>query len=319
MEAERDTRPQYPIGTVARRTGLSTHVLRAWERRYAVVDPQRSAGGTRLYSNADIVRLRLLRRLTEAGHSIGSVAPLGVEELLALDRGAEEISPRGSASAGGDDVANRFVAGCLEAMEAMDATRVHGLLMRAVMAMSAVEFAEQVVVPLLRQVGDLWSEGDVFPAHEHMLSVCVQRVLHWMMTALPPQADAPVLVGTTPSGERHELGAMMAGVMAADSGWRVLYLGPDLPAPDIAHAVRASSADAVALSVVCGSDLVALAAEIQSLHELLPGQVRLLVGGASAAGVRALPAGAGVDAVWFDDLRGLRAALSALGPGSGAR
>ena len=82
--------PRYPIGEVARRTGLSPHVLRAWERRYGVVSPSRRTGGGRLYSSADILRLRLLRRLTGAGHPIGEIASLPSDTLLALLPGDPE-------------------------------------------------------------------------------------------------------------------------------------------------------------------------------------------------------------------------------------
>ena len=77
-----DTQPQYPIRAVARRTGLTPHVLRAWERRYGAVEPARSGGGGRLYSNADILRFRLLARLVREGHAIGQVAHLPTDELV---------------------------------------------------------------------------------------------------------------------------------------------------------------------------------------------------------------------------------------------
>src|SRR5512141_668232 len=85
--------PRYPVRLVALRTGLTPHVLRAWERRYGVVSPGRTEGGQRLYSELDIERLRLLRRLTDGGHAIRRIASLPLAELARLDEetgGAEE-------------------------------------------------------------------------------------------------------------------------------------------------------------------------------------------------------------------------------------
>src|SRR3954468_20227311 len=85
--------PRYPVRLVASRTGLSPHVLRAWERRYGVVNPTRSEGGQRLYSDLDIERLLRLRRLAERGHSIGRIGTLGVSELVELEKAAAGLSP----------------------------------------------------------------------------------------------------------------------------------------------------------------------------------------------------------------------------------
>lgn len=311
-----DRQPRFPIATVARRTGLSEHLLRAWERRYGAVVPARTEGGARLYSTADVFRLRLLARVVAAGHPIGRMASLPAEELLALVAeepaaagGVAAPSRPGSASAG-------YVAGCLEAVESMDGARIHAILSRAAMALGAREFSEGVVVPLLRRVGELWEGGAVCPAQEHVVSVQVHRVLSSMLSALPVAAGAPTAVVTTPSGHRHELAALLAAVEAAGEGWKVAYLGPDLPAGDIASAVEATRASAVILSVVRAVEGPELARELETLRRRLGESVPVLVGGRGTAAHRERIATAG--GTWLPDLPSLRAVLHALGGGERA-
>lgn len=309
-DQQADSQPRYPIGVVAQRTGLSTHVLRAWERRYGLVDPGRDENGVRLYSNADIVRLRLLKRVTEGGHPIGRVAALDTRGLLALAREADRAADLAGA-ARVPEAADRFVAACLEAVEAMDGVRIHGVLMKAVVGLGLMEFVEGVVSPLLRRTGELWAGGELCPAHEHLLSVRVHRVLDWLLETLPNAPGAPLLLATTPAGQRHELGAMLAGVVAADVGWRAVYFGPDLPAGDIARAAATTGADAVALSLVHRDDPESAREELRELRARLPGRVHLFVGGPAAAQHRDHLRAEGIGCL--PDLASLRAALRATG------
>ncbi|CAN5793866.1 HTH-type transcriptional repressor CarH [soil metagenome] len=297
----------FPIGAVARKTGLSTHVLRAWERRYGVVEPRRAEGGTRLYDEADVVRLRLLKRVTGAGHPIGGVANAGTEELLALLQ--DEPSARRSSVGGAP---HGFMDECLEAVEGMDGARVHSVLMRAVVVLGAGRFLEDLLVPLLHRVGELWQDGSICPAHEHLFSTTVQRVLAWMMDQVGVRGSSPVLVSTTPAGQRHEMGAMLTGVVAAEEGWRVEYLGPDLPARDIARAVSATGARAVALSVVHETSVEELLDELVALRDQVPGEVAILVGGRAAARHEKPLTRAGM--VWIKELGTLREHLRSLSP-----
>jgi MerR family transcriptional regulator, light-induced transcriptional regulator len=272
----------YSIGAVARKTGLSVHALRAWERRYSVVTPQRSAGGTRLYSNADVMRLRLLRRATDAGHPISRVADLSVEQLRELLRDEEAeaedaATPRrelkGEAAWLREEI--------LKAVELMDGTRVHSHLMRAVVALPIGRVLEEVVVPVLREVGDRWAAGVLCPANEHLLTVNVRRVLAWLTEAVPLEKGAPVAVVTTPAGHWHELGAQIAGVYAAQAGWRVVFLGANLPAGDIVRSVEMTGALLVLLGVTMVEEELLLQ-ELRALRDSLPPGVRVVVGGRGA-------------------------------------
>jgi MerR family transcriptional regulator, light-induced transcriptional regulator len=310
---EGDAGPQFPIGTVARRTGLSPHVLRAWERRYGVVEPVRSEGGTRLYSNADVFRLRLLRHAVEAGHSISRVAGLSGEELLKLV-GQEAAGELAGDRVGGAGTPERYMVECLEAVESMDGERVHALLMRAAITLSATDFTERLVVPLLERVGELWESGELCPAHEHVLSSSVQRVLGWILASVTAPGDAPVVVVTTLEGHRHELAALMAATEAVKEGWRVTYLGPDLPASDIATAVEATGASALILSVIRESTEDELREQLGRLRSRI-GSIPVLIGGRGAAAHEVLIGRAG--GTWIPNFATFRVVLGALAARNG--
>lgn len=294
------------MGVVVQRTGLTSHAIRAWERRYGAVEPSRTEGGQRLYTDAQVLRLRLLKRATDGGRSISNVADLSTEELASLigeDAGADNGSGASYERAG-------FLEASLEAAERLDAQALREELMRAVVSLSAPVFVTRVVGPLLARVGELWEEGAMRPAQEHVVSTAVRQVLDWLLGRYEASADAPLMVVGTPEGELHEFGAMLAAVVAADAGWRVLYLGPSLPAEEIAAAADQSGATVVAVSVVDGEseDQDRAAEELERLRSSLPDGVLLVVGGRRSASV--VPRGMTV----VEDLGSLRQVLEAAGP-----
>lgn len=262
---------------------MSEPTLRAWERRYGAARPSRSGKGQRLYSDADVRRLQLLREVVDAGHSIGTVAALSDERLLRLleeDVEARE-RPQGNQRVSLDEGESHVVA-CLAALERLDGSRMQTLLTRAAVELGPGQFIELVMLPLLRQIGARWEGGTLRPGHEHLASVAVRQVLGWLVETVQPSHGAPTLVATTPAGQRHEFGAMLAAATAAAAGWRTVYLGPDLPADDIAMIAREVDAQAVALSVVYPAQDGALAEELRRLRQSLPPDVALLVGGRAA-------------------------------------
>jgi MerR family transcriptional regulator, light-induced transcriptional regulator len=277
--SDTDTAAWYAIGSVARKTGLSVHTLRAWERRYRVVTPQRSPGGTRLYSNADVARLRLLRRAVDRGHAIGQIAELAVDKLRDLLREPDDVDPPGRQLPGqrpGDG--SWLVQEILKAVEILDSSRIHALLMRAVVTLPVGRVLDEVILPVLREVGDRWAAGAICPANEHLLTVSVRRVLAWLTETVPVPLDAPTVIVTTPSGHWHELGSQIAGVVAAQTGWRVVYLGANLPAADIVRAVEITSAKRVLLGITLAEEEV-LMSELAALGDGLPEGVDVIVGG----------------------------------------
>jgi DNA-binding transcriptional MerR regulator/methylmalonyl-CoA mutase cobalamin-binding subunit len=265
----------YRIGTVARLSGLSTHVIRIWERRYAVLSPNRTAGGARLYDDADVERLRYLKLAVDVGHPIGTLAQLSTRELKRLTAvpgpGASAISETG-----------RFVDEIVRAASYFDEPRAERALASAARALSPRSLVVEVLGPALKRIGDEWASGKLCVASEHLGSMLIRHRLGTLLSEHQPiSGDGPVLAAT-PSGELHELGALLAAVISALHGQRVLYLGPNLPPSQIAQAARGSGARIVLLSIVA-LDKRAAVREVKALMRELPDGVELLLGGASAA------------------------------------
>ena len=269
--------PRHPVRLVAARTGLSPHVLRAWERRYHVVTPGRSEGGQRLYSDLDIARLRLLRRLTELGHGIGGLARLPVEELEELAREAAPVRPE----PGGPPSPGELREAALAAVRRLDAGELHAVLERAAVTVGVSTFLDTVAGPALQAIGEGWRAGTLTVAHEHLASAVFRRVLGWIVGMHEVNASAPRLVVATPPRQRHELGALLAAAAAAAEGWGVTYLGADLPVRDILAAARQVGARAVALSLVYPDEDPLLAGELEELRRELPPGTAVLVGGSA--------------------------------------
>ncbi len=277
---------RHPIRLVAGRTGLSRDVLRAWEFRYGAVEPLRTPGGQRLYSDEDIERLRLLRLALDAGRRIGQISALNMDELHQLVREDEKAAVEMVLREGprlDDRRSAEFLDGALAAVEALDAGRLETTLNRALISLEAAELIESVISPMMTRIGELWWNDHLDPSHEHLATAVASRVLD-RIRATAHRADGPSIVVATPRGQRHELGAMLAAAVAATEGWRVTYLGIDLPAESIVTAAAAVSARAVALSVIYPTDDEALADELVTLRRGLPEHVKILVGGQGASG-----------------------------------
>jgi len=266
---------RHPIGVVTARTGLSTDVLRAWERRYALVRPSRAGDGSRLYSDADVERLTLVHNAAGAGRSVAALASLSTEELRRMvAEDAERASTRPGRS-------GPYREQAMAAVRELAPERLESLLRRALLSLGAVPFLQEVVGPLLVDIGDAWHEGRIEVAQEHAASATLVQTLGGLARALELPGDAPRVVLATPRGEPHALGAMIAAAAAAHDGWHVTWLGSDLPAAQIAAGAEQGDARLVALSVA--TDSADVDPELRALRTLLPRHVPLLVGGAGAS------------------------------------
>ena len=272
---------RHPIAVVSERTGLSQDILRVWERRYGAVSPTRAESGERLYSDADIARLRLLDAAVAAGRRIGRVATLSTTELEALiadDRAAESRRvPVPTAAA--IDSAEALTETALDRIRQLDARGLGELLRRGAAKTGAPPFLEQVVAPLLRRIGDLWHAGELSIAAEHVASATIEAFIADTTRALVPSQGAPSLLVATPAGSRHVLGASLVAAVAATEGWDVVFLGGDLPVAEIARAAVERGVRAVAVSVVYAGNATELLAQLRTLREQLPPNVALLAGG----------------------------------------
>jgi methylmalonyl-CoA mutase cobalamin-binding subunit len=274
----------HPIRLVARLTGLSPAVIRVWEQRHRAVEPPRTATNRRLYSTEDIERLNLLREVTQAGHSIGRVARLPVAKLRQLAAQAPGNHGRDPDPSIAPAPPPSFLDDCLAAIQALDAPALDHALKHGATALGTLGLLQRVVAPLAQTLGDRWRDGAFTAAHEHFATAALRAFLGSVAGPFGAVDHAPVLLVATPAGQVHELGALLAGAMAANLGWRVVYLGASLPAAEIAGAARQTQARAVALSLVYPEDDSRLEGELRRLRELLPAEVWLLAGG------RALPA-----------------------------
>ena len=269
---------RHPIGVVSRRTGLKPDLIRAWERRYGAVAPGRSDTRRRLYSDEDVSRLQLLKRVVDTGRSIGQVASLSNEELdslIAVDPGPG----RAPAQAPSGEIADLYLELCLSAARRLEVGELELHLQRASVALSRTSLLDKLLVPLLHRVGDLWHRGEMRPTHEHVASAVVRSFLGGMYHAYDIPATAPHLIATTPPRQRHELGALMVAAVAAGEGWQATYLGPDLPPEEIAAAATEKGAQAVALSLIYPPDDPGLADDLRRLRRLLGPAMVVLAGG----------------------------------------
>ncbi len=305
--------PKHPIQVVTRRTGLSADVLRAWERRYEAVTPQRTGSQRRLYSDRDVERLTLLKQATDAGRPIGQVAAWSNDELREVvreDRSAEiarhaaegppplEVAPRG------------LFDRAIRAVEQLDGQALQQVLDMASMSLSPVDLAEQILVPVMRNVGERWSMGTLGIAHEHLASAIVRNALSGLVLSRHLPRRGPGIVVATPSGQIHELGALVVAATAASVGWRVAYLGADLPVAEIAAAVHGTGALGAALSVTHPADDPQLGGSLRALRAALPPGAVLVIGGLAAPAYRdAIEAS---DGLLLRDMASLRAVLLSL-------
>jgi DNA-binding transcriptional MerR regulator/methylmalonyl-CoA mutase cobalamin-binding subunit len=312
IDSTRST-PRHPMRLVIQRTGLSADVLRAWEKRYGVVAPERSEGGQRLYSDEDVERLALLHRATAAGRNIGQICQLGLTELEALilqdesQRAARTTRPERQTSQ-----AQYFLDAAFAAIKRLDAVELDSLLRRAAMQLSAAAVVDDVIVPLLREVGESWHRGELSPAHEHMGTAAIRRVLAWISGSAIVSSAAPTVLVATPANQRHELGAKIVATTAATEGWRVVFLGADLPADAIANAAVQAQATLVALSLIFPLDDPELATEVLRLRSLLPPRVLIVAGGPAAVANAAALKAEGVRII--EDLEQLRILFRSLHP-----
>ena len=277
----------HPIQVVAQRTGLTQDVLRAWEKRYAAVSPMRTSGGRRFYSDEDLARLQLLHDATRAGRRISEIATRSVEELSDLVEAdhraaASAATTQGSRGAEARSAYSQAIREALEAVEQLDAVGLDTVLTRASLRWSATVMFEHVAAPMMREVGDRWMRGELEIFHEHFATAVVRRRLAEMAALGASESDPRILVAT-PSGQHHEIGALLAAATAVGDGWSATYLGADVPAEDVARAADQCQASAVALGLTYPLADDAVSVELRRLRASLSPSVVMVAGGAATA------------------------------------
>lgn len=277
----------YTIAEVEAMTGLSAEVLRQWERRYGFPRPKRTPGGHRLYALEDVEALRTIRRWLEEG----STPQAAIRRYLAQEARPEELE-------------ESFYASLLRP----DLAEAEALFRRALRLWGPEGAILHLLLPVLRRVGEGWHRGEVSVAEEHLASTFLRARLQELLDLVAQPLGAPVLV-TTPPGERHEMGAMLAAYALRRRGLPALYLGPDTPLPDLRELSRRLRARAVVLSALLQEGLATL--PDGALADLAP---RVYLGGRGASPEEARRLGA----LYAEDLEALSRELWDLGERRGA-
>jgi DNA-binding transcriptional MerR regulator/methylmalonyl-CoA mutase cobalamin-binding subunit len=284
----------YPLRTAARLSGISPELIRAWERRYGVVQPLRTPGGTRRYRAADVARLRLVKAAVDAGNRIGQVARL---EPAELERRA--AGPQAPSSGRLEEV--------LSALERLDGAEAQRLLSLQLSALGPMRFAREFAIPLVGEIGERWAGGRLPIASEHLATGVLRSMLGSAMQPTVTSLLGPRIVFATPTGERHEIGLQMAALTALSAGANPVYLGAELPVEELLNAVQRAGSAALALSLVTLPRNRAAKA-VRAIRSGLHHDVHLWLGGAAAS---ALQPGHGVDC--FDSLEAFEQRIGLLG------
>ncbi|WP_038028466.1 MerR family transcriptional regulator, partial [Thermus sp. NMX2.A1] len=271
----------YTIAEVEAMTGFSVEVLRQWERRYGFPKPERTPGGHRLYRQEDVEALLVIRRWLEEGAS----PQAAIRRYLAQEYRTDQLS-------------KELLAALLEA----DLPRAEALFRRGVKLLGPEGALRSLLVPVLKDVGEGWHQGEVNVAQEHLATLFLRSRLQELLDLAGYPRGAPILV-TTPPGERHELGAMLAAYHLRRRGFPALYLGPDTPLSDLKDLAQELGARAIVLSVLLPENIRALPEGI--LRDWVP---KVVVGGSGASPEEARRLGA----VYVQDLEALPEVLEGI-------
>jgi DNA-binding transcriptional MerR regulator/methylmalonyl-CoA mutase cobalamin-binding subunit len=281
-----DPGDRWRIKQFAAKVGVREATLRAWEGRYDLLRPERTDSGFRLYSRADELRVRSMQ-----AHMARGLAPAQAAALAAAEAAVELVAPAAPAA---------LIDALVTATKAFEATRFDQLLEGAI-ARGAVPAIGDVVLPLLVEIGRLWERAEITVGHEHFASHLIERRLLTLAAGWEAQ-NGPLALLACPSGERHTLGLICFGLLLADRGWRIAYLGADTPIDQVAAVSASLGPRAVILCALDPRHFAGIEGAISALgvhhHTILAGSAatadlarRLgvhLAAGAPAVSARAL-------------------------------
>jgi MerR family transcriptional regulator, light-induced transcriptional regulator len=275
-----DDTPVYTIKTVVQETGIAPATLRAWERRYGVLSPGRSDGGYRLYSERDIQTLRWLKNQVDTGVSISRAVALleirhqaGEEPELELDRPRIPAAPE---NARGTET---IVEELIKALSAFQEPQAENILGEAFALYPVDVVAEEIITPTLVEIGERWHRGEASIVQEHFATAFLRRRLSALFHAYPqPLVGQLAITGSAPS-EWHDVGILLVSMALRRHGWRVIYLGQNVPADHLLREVRKLKPDLVCLSAATRDSAKALDEVYAQMSELPEPKPRLAFGG----------------------------------------
>lgn len=280
-----DAEGRLSIGALARATGIPVETIRTWERRYAFPQPFRKPSGHRVYPLAAVSRLRRIADAIALGHRPAEVVPLSeasLETLLASvsTRPPSDLPARGipAVPAGTPEE----VRGLMAAVAAFDGPALQGALERQWAVQGPLGFLASTATPFLEAIGTAWREETIGIRHEHFASARLGDFLRAARRPYEERARGPRAALLTLPDEQHEIGLLMAALVFAYSGWRVLYLGPNTPPEQAASLARDAALGVVAVSISAAYPAAEATAGVRTLRRLLPRGVPLVVGGQGA-------------------------------------
>ncbi len=263
------------ISAVERDTGLSKDTLRVWERRYGFPLPVRDAQGERAYSRADVERLRVVRRLMDAGHRPGKIIGLSAEQLHSLATQALGASRSQAAAGAQHDDLNRF----FELVKAHDVEALRTSLSQTALRVGLERFVKEISAPLNTLIGEAWARGAIEVFEEHLYTESMQVVLRNAISTIPMSGQHPRVLLTTFPNEVHGLGLLMAEALLALDGCRCASLGTQTPVWDIVRAASVKPIDIVALSFSACLNANQVLDGLAELRAKLPDSVDVWAGG----------------------------------------
>ncbi len=275
-----DDTPVYTIKTVVQETGIAPATLRAWERRYGVLSPGRSDGGYRLYSERDIQTLRWLKNQVDAGVSISRAVALleirhqaGEEPELELDRPRVPAPPENARGA------ETIVEELIEALSAFQEPQAESVLTEAFALYPVDMVAEEIITPTLVEIGERWHRGEASVVQEHFATAFLRRRLTALFHAYPQPLVGPLAITGAAPSEWHDVGILLVSMALRRHGWRVIYLGQNVPTEHLVREVRKLRPDLVCLSAATRDSADHLAEVYAAVRELGDGRPRLILGG----------------------------------------
>jgi DNA-binding transcriptional MerR regulator/methylmalonyl-CoA mutase cobalamin-binding subunit len=267
------------IAAVERDAGLSKDTLRVWERRYGFPAPQRDAVGERVYPLEQVEKLRIIKRLLDAGHRPGRIVPLPFGELRQLaDSTVDQATARAETALAASELQDH-----VELIRGHDVVALRQQLARGLARFGVARFVTEVIAPLNTTVGDAWMRGQLEMFEEHLYTEAAQVVLRQAIASIPASSGhgRTRVVLTTMPGEPHGLGLLMAEALLALEGCQVMSLGVQTPIWNIVLAAAAHRADIVALGFTGCMNPNQVVEGLQELRIKLPASVRLWAGGSA--------------------------------------
>jgi DNA-binding transcriptional MerR regulator len=280
----------YPIGTVSEITGVNAVTLRAWERRYGLIQPERTPKGHRLYSQTDVDKIQHI-----------------VEQLgkgIAISRVAEALHSQPALENSEADVWEHYRVRMIDAVSQFDESVLDAVYNEAMSLYPVDIVTRQLLTPLLKHLGERWQSSQGSVAEEHFFSVFMRNKLGARFHHRNMRNTGPCLIAACLPGEHHEFGLLLFALAAHARGYRLILLGANMPLTELPHVIQRTQSDGIVLSGSIEMDTASFTAEMQNLVEA--SSIPVFVGGRVAEDYHYSIAAAGATPLDEDLLATLR-------------